>query len=169
MKNNPTTLPEYAYTINDNYEFQCAITVSNDADNSPLTYYAHRTLTDENTIEMVLFFTEFTQDRNHDDDQITCYINESIRNWHRSGSELEAEEVIDYTFNGSVDPITYSEKHPFVLYFQGCDDGHFYLRFETEIKRAEFVEYFKTLSFDEIEEIFYPSESLTDIMVFRDN
>jgi hypothetical protein len=162
-------LPDYAYTINDNYTFVADVLVSTDAKNSPLTYYGHREIENENNLHMTLFNSFKDFDKNHDDLQIEAYIKETLKSWHRTGADLSEQDILDYTFGGSVTPEKFSEENPFILYFEGCDDGHFYLRFSTKEKRTEFVEKFKKLSFEEIEEIFYPTDALTDIMVFRDN
>ncbi len=135
-----------------NFEFQGFIEVPFD---SRYSYFAH---TNENRMYLAIFFRKDRMKRDE-----TFYLKEFIKKQAKFLSC--SEEEIKENFLPDINFDTYREDYPFVLYFQGCDDGSYYFRFKSQEKREKFLK--KCLTLKDAEEIF--NYTHTNLIIMQDN
>ena len=135
-----------------------------------ISYYTFPTKEDINKRYFVLIKMNerFAEDEKL---EINEYIQIVQKSFRKAGDIISKEEILDLTFNDkNLDIDNFVTNNPYILWFLGCDDGHFFMRFKNDKEREEYIKYFSSINkYEEFKEIFYPEDNLYKQFVFQSN
>jgi len=173
LTNTPDNIAHKNYVerhFGDNWNFVGCIPYEVDPDKNCLGYYSFSSDDNDNLNYLVLFTID---DRFEESEkgEIKEYIRYVKKEFRRRGDDVSEEEILEITFNvKELDLDNFIKNYPYILWFLGCDDGHWFMRFKTIEERDSYINYLSSINtYKELKDVFYPEDNLYKQFVFHSN